>query len=49
MVLDGFLLFLIILIPPETAKDGSESHEAEVILGPNKGSKAKTLHCVALF
>ena len=49
MVLDGSLLFLIILIPPETAKDGSESHEAEVILGPNQGSKAKTFHCVAVF
>ena len=44
MVLDGVLLFLIILILPEAAKDGSESHEAKVILGPNKSSETKTLH-----
>ena len=49
MVLDGFLLFLIILILLETSKGGSESHEAKVILRPNNSSETKPLQCVELF
>ena len=49
MVLDGFLLFLIILMLKETAKDGSESHDAKVILGTNNGSETKTVNLQSCF